>query len=249
MVVCLPSPHEGGDVVVQHRGQKKIFKSSITEWSVGCWYSDVLHEVLPVVSGYRWVLTYNLSRDPTEPRPAAALLGHGPDKLRRVLRRWLSLERAETQDYFCYGLEHEYTEANLSLNRLKSTDLARGQCLEEISLELDVDIFLGILAKEESGPCGGDWHYDGKPIHRWDEFSEDESEASFHALEDVFETDFYIKKLVDLQGRHVLARLPFEEDSILQSNFFDGPVPKEIEYQGYMGNYVRFNLPTRVWRA
>ncbi|KAK0708876.1 hypothetical protein B0T21DRAFT_247800, partial [Apiosordaria backusii] len=61
LVICLPSPHEGGDVVVTHCGQRRVFKTSEFEQSFICWYSDVTHEVVPVTLGYRWVLTYNLA--------------------------------------------------------------------------------------------------------------------------------------------------------------------------------------------
>lgn len=64
LVICLPSPHEGGDVVVKHSGQAKTFSTSLVQPSVLCWYSDVHHEVLPVTSGYRCVLTYNLAIPP-----------------------------------------------------------------------------------------------------------------------------------------------------------------------------------------
>ncbi|KAK0716561.1 hypothetical protein B0T21DRAFT_425871 [Apiosordaria backusii] len=53
LVIALPSPHQGGDVVVKHCGQTMTFKTSEHPQSFVCWYSDVSHEVLPVTSGYR----------------------------------------------------------------------------------------------------------------------------------------------------------------------------------------------------
>lgn len=64
--------HEGCEVVVRHRGEK-IFKITETQQSYVSWYSDVYHEVLPVTSQYRWVLSYNLALDPSKPRPPAGL--------------------------------------------------------------------------------------------------------------------------------------------------------------------------------
>ncbi|KAI9372949.1 hypothetical protein BJX61DRAFT_542237 [Aspergillus egyptiacus] len=68
LVVCLPSKHEGGEVVATHRGDSRVFNSSATsefEYSYAAWYSDVKHGVKPVTSGCRVVLTYNLIHRPS----------------------------------------------------------------------------------------------------------------------------------------------------------------------------------------
>ena len=72
LVVSLPSKHEGGDVVASHKGESRTFSSSPGSdfgFSYAAWYSDITHEVKPVTSGYRIVLTYNLIH-----RPSAMLL-------------------------------------------------------------------------------------------------------------------------------------------------------------------------------
>ncbi|KAK0724939.1 hypothetical protein B0H67DRAFT_451881, partial [Lasiosphaeris hirsuta] len=57
----LPSSHEGGGLVVKHRLEEDVFKTSGTQPSFACWYSDVSHEVLPVTFSCRWVLTSNIA--------------------------------------------------------------------------------------------------------------------------------------------------------------------------------------------
>ncbi|KAK4150553.1 hypothetical protein C8A00DRAFT_36858 [Chaetomidium leptoderma] len=152
LVICLPSPHEGGDVVLRHRGQTKTYKTSTAQPFILCWYSDVHHEVLPVTSGYRWVLTYNLAISPDLERPSAALLRTEAQKLRHALRRWLEHRDLEIQgSHLYYLLDHEYTEASIAFRALKTTDLARVQYLKDLSTELEFDVFLGLLEKEEKG--------------------------------------------------------------------------------------------------
>lgn len=63
-MVCLPSEHTGGQLVLRHQGREIVFdwsgekgKSSI-QWAA--FYSDCEHEVLEVTSGQRVTLTYNL---------------------------------------------------------------------------------------------------------------------------------------------------------------------------------------------
>ena len=66
LVVCLPSQFDGGALVVRHNGEQIVYDwSSPTDSPVqriqwAAFYSDVEHEILPVVGGYRVTLTYNL---------------------------------------------------------------------------------------------------------------------------------------------------------------------------------------------
>ncbi|KUJ14348.1 uncharacterized protein LY89DRAFT_784308 [Mollisia scopiformis] len=63
LVVCLPHPHEGGQLRVSHKGHSSFFDWSNTDshdiqWAA--FYSDCEHEVFEVKSGHRITLTYNL---------------------------------------------------------------------------------------------------------------------------------------------------------------------------------------------
>ena len=63
MVICLPCPHEGGQLRIAHQGQETIFDWSQEEADKIQWaafYSDCEHEVLEVKSGHRITLSYNL---------------------------------------------------------------------------------------------------------------------------------------------------------------------------------------------
>ena len=258
LVVCLPSPHEGGEVVVKHCGEKKVFSTSSAAQSFVCWYSDVSHEVLPVTAGYGWVLTYNLAIDPAVERPSATLQRSETAALRDVLQRWLAGSENGSRDleYVYHVLDHDYTEANMSLRGLKTRDLAQVQVLKDLAAELPIDVFLALLEKEEQGDCTVEYdHYDHwgggrrytEKYNKYDsedgseDGSEDVSEAesdNFHPLDEVFDMQHRIKKLIDLDGREVMSGLPLDEDHILQNDCFDGADAEE-EFEGYMGNSVR----------
>lgn len=63
LVIILPSPHIGGDLIVQHKQHNACFESeSIKPQSLKCaaFYADCQHEVKLVKQGYRIALTYNL---------------------------------------------------------------------------------------------------------------------------------------------------------------------------------------------
>ena len=67
LVVCLPTQFTGGELIVRHSKQEIKYDWSSTasdtpstlHWAA--FFSDVEHEVLPVIEGYRVTLTYNLS--------------------------------------------------------------------------------------------------------------------------------------------------------------------------------------------
>ncbi|KAF8493964.1 hypothetical protein F5888DRAFT_701539 [Russula emetica] len=71
LVIVFPSPHEGGALLLRHRGQEWTFDSGETlaaakyQPSIGyvAFFSDIEHEVTPVTSGHRITLTYNLYFD------------------------------------------------------------------------------------------------------------------------------------------------------------------------------------------
>ncbi|POR35594.1 Uncharacterized protein TPAR_04224 [Tolypocladium paradoxum] len=234
LVVCLPSAHQGGEVVLKHCGEKKVFKTSEATQSYACWYSDVSHEVLPVTSGYRWVLIYNLALDVAETRPSAGVQRSETRALRHTLRRWLAEGGASRKRKCIYHvLDHDYTEANVSLRGLKTRDLAQVQVLQDMSSELPVEIFLALLEKEEMGSCEHD-HW-GSRYSRRGAYDDEEDESGFHALEDVLESSYKVKTLVDLEGRLVTQDLRLDEDDILQEDCFED-LEAEEEYEGYMGN-------------
>ena len=66
LVVCLPTRFTGGVLVTRHGGKEVAFDWSSTpdhptkeiQWAA--FFSDVEHEILPVTSGHRITLTYNL---------------------------------------------------------------------------------------------------------------------------------------------------------------------------------------------
>ena len=60
LVVGLPSDFKGGALEVQHGGETATYRGSKQALSLVAFYSDCRHQVKPVTSGHRIVLTYNL---------------------------------------------------------------------------------------------------------------------------------------------------------------------------------------------
>ncbi|KAI1787706.1 hypothetical protein LXA43DRAFT_950863 [Ganoderma leucocontextum] len=73
LVIALPTPHQGGELVLRHNDHEWTFDSGTLLSGPGAtsriafvsFFSDVEHEVLPVKSGHRLTATYNLYFSPT----------------------------------------------------------------------------------------------------------------------------------------------------------------------------------------
>jgi hypothetical protein len=70
LMVVFPTPHEGGALFLRHHGHEWTFNSAkalaaINQPTIGyvAFFSDIEHEVAPVISGHRVTLTYNLYFD------------------------------------------------------------------------------------------------------------------------------------------------------------------------------------------
>ncbi|WQF83243.1 Putative prolyl 4-hydroxylase alpha subunit, Fe(2+) 2OG dioxygenase domain-containing protein [Colletotrichum destructivum] len=248
LVICLPSTHKGGDVVVKHCSQTKTFKTSAVAQSFACWYSDVHHEVLPVTSGYRVVLTYNLTIDQARQQPSAGLVRNENRALRHTLKRWLrkGADGGEA-DYVYYGLDHEYTEASISMKALKGRDSAVVQTLQDLASGLDFDVLLALTEMMEAGstsPNGFDPRFDSyrsnsrRYYNDEDEIeSEPDEDPGPHEIEDVLETELSVKLLVDLRGRPIIRDVNLSQEHCLRDEgFFEGATRRE-EYEGYQGNW------------
>jgi 2OG-Fe(II) oxygenase superfamily len=243
LVVSLPSKHEGGDVVASHKGESRTFSSSPGSdfnFSYAAWYSDITHEVKPVTSGYRIVLTYNLIH-----RPSAMRLNQGSPSTRLIslLESWAVLckEVFPTSDQpvewledeytcptaFVYMLDHEYTNAELSFTRLKGADQERVAEVRKACEKTGFSLFLASVVKSQTGSVDAygyedDSDYDGPPRKIYD------IEESSLVLSRVVEPeDLTFAEDVDIQVD--------DDDIFVQEDpFHDDPDHEEIS--GYTGN-------------
>ncbi|KAI6782749.1 uncharacterized protein J7T54_000892 [Emericellopsis cladophorae] len=238
----LPSPHTGGEVIVKHCGKPSSYKTSEMAQSLITWYSDVIHELRPVTSGHRWVLTYNLALaeepNPEKPLLTAGLIqeGHAPaaQRLRETTTRWLDGPR--NSRYIYHVLDHDYTEAQYSLKALKSVDRARTSALKQACEDLPVDLFLALLEKEEMGSVEFLGHDRRRRRYYDDELEELDDGAGPHALQDISDTQYRVKTLFDFDGTLVSERLGLSNNDLTTPDIWYDVHDCEEAYEGYMGN-------------
>jgi hypothetical protein len=163
LVVVFPTLHSGGSLVLRHGGKEWVFDSakevhgqSSPSVAYIAFYSDVEHEVMPVETGYRVTLTYNLyfsTRDPLASSSGVKLPSEVALKttLSDLLDDSAFLSKG---GYIGFGLRHEYPlktgpygDLRAMLNYLKGSDAVVKKVCEALSLKCSLEV---IYQGEES---------------------------------------------------------------------------------------------------
>lgn len=181
LVVMLPSRSTGGDLVVSHRGESIRYHGSASSLTFVAFYADTRHEVLPIETGHRVVLTYNLvlngdataplTDDPSAVAAAAEILqrhfDHSP------IPRWRGDRQAlEPPDRLVVLLDHQYTERGLRWSHLKGQDSTRVEILRGAAEIVGCEVALAQAEIRETRDC-----YEDEPPHwgrrGWSDWDDD----------------------------------------------------------------------------
>ncbi|WAQ87904.1 hypothetical protein PtA15_9A28 [Puccinia triticina] len=247
LIICLPSAHTGGEVVVRHDGQSKTLKTSDANQSYACWwYSDVAYDVLPVQSGYRCVLTYKLAIKPGHDQtpPSASLLDSTKKHLRNTFQTWLkdftSNDDTDVPSHLYHILHHIYTQDTMSLEKLKTVDSTRIDVLRDCARELPFDFFFALLEKKEEGTVRQN-RYENRYEHGYNDYDTDsDSCASYHSIDSVDHTRFLVKSLRGLDGTILASNFHFNPRFCSVTDPFRDPktIDEDFEYEGHGDGYV-----------
>ena len=153
LVVVFPTAHEGGQFVLRQAEKEWTLDfaskfATATEPSVCfvAFYSDLEHEVLPVISGYRVTLTYNLYCKPTRPE-ASSILTPFHTKLKQALVDLINdSSKLPSGGYLGFGLMHEYVYTREDLldpvmGQLKGSDRALADVCDVLGLRYSLRLF------------------------------------------------------------------------------------------------------------
>ncbi len=147
LVVVLPSVSTGGELVVRHKGREARLDlrcEDPSEATFAAFYADCVHEVLPVTSGCRLALVYNLLRRAKGPAPEPPSYDDEQARVAALFQAWVSSTiNDDGPAKLIYPLEHAYTPAELGFDTLKGADAAITGVLVAASAQSELRSALG----------------------------------------------------------------------------------------------------------
>ena len=253
LVIGLPSRFTGGDFVVEHQGRELRAQGAGTALEFVAFYADCHHQVQPVRTGHRVVLTWNLFvRGGVEPGDAQSV---PLDALAAAVRdffdtplppSWSGETGREPPDRLVYLLDHEYTQQGLDWQRLKNADAVRAAALREVARRLDCEVFLALADVHEHWTCEDEYRGDG--FAGWDDEDEDEEEDGDEyarggatgepPLVELIESDVELRHWLGADGVPAgLAAAGVASAEVCFTRTSSACEPFESEHEGYMGNW------------
>ena len=162
LVLVLPSPHIGGDLLIQQGAEKYCFASeNLADEVIKCiaFYADCQHEITPVKQGYRLALTYNLVLENSLQEGADTRYRN--QQLEQALKAYFAAAetqseiavpryRPKTPAKLIYFLDHSYSEHSLRWDLLKGSDAQHGQAFLCAAEQLDLIPLLAFVDSHHS---------------------------------------------------------------------------------------------------
>ncbi|CAM9837120.1 unnamed protein product, partial [Heterosigma akashiwo] len=238
LIIQLPSKFTGGALVIEHAGETRTldFSTNSSEaFHATAFYADCEHELLPVQSGWRLCLAYNLVMNPSSMQqlPSACAITAQTQRLRKLANQWGDLFH-HTHGYL---LEHDYTETNLHFASLKGRDkevvnLLRGS--RDANGNPLFVVCLMLISKHDTGSPADDgygYEYHGR-------YNSDKGD---HTMDEVHDTQVDIDYWIGPDDKRMgKFGLDFDlEESLLTDEDTDdlfGDDPSRQEYESYTGN-------------
>ena len=241
LILALPSLHTGGELVVRHREREARLALSSADPSEAAWaafYADCLHEVLPVTSGCRLVLVYNLLRKGSGRLPRPPAYDKETVALGALLRRWQGGDATDSDERpmkLVYPLEHAYTPAELSFAALKGPDAAAAAVLAQAARDADCELHAALLRIEESGTAEyGGWSRSRYSRRYHDDDGDDGSEFTVGEIIERELTLSHWRGAGDSVG--ALGVMPFTDAELCPGDALQGMEPDEQHFEEATGN-------------
>ena len=238
LVIVLPCDHQGGELVIRHAGRERSIDLASTEFgeiSFAAFYADCEHEVLPIRSGYRISLIYNLIHG----GHSAALTA--PDYAVETQRTGVLLRDAFTHHHsprkLVWLLEHHYSAAELSFGALKGADVARAVVLREASTQAHCVAYLAMVHIAETGSA--EIHYEPRSRGQRRPYYEEEDDVDSSEFDviDVCDRVCTLDHWLDFTDRAMeFGSIALTEGELLPAGALDNEEPDEQRLTEATGN-------------
>lgn len=251
LVITLPSPHEGGELVVTHGGATKTIRAEVAaqgeDLSYAAFYADCQHEVKPLTQGHRVCLVYNLTLGaaksmPKPPQPTGSIENApGKGAFSKVLADWAG--QSEPTAKLAFALEHRYSAEGLTFDLLKGPDRRTAKLLLAAAEQASCVAHLALIVYWQQGDAEGAWEaeYYGRRRGRYGYGGygdEDEDLApGARQMGEIHDYGFSLSHWSDPEGNQVpLGTIPLEQGEIVSDRDPEQWELAREDFEGYTGN-------------
>lgn len=242
LVVSLPSVHSGGELVVNHGGERRAYRHTDRDKiNFVAFYADCRHEVHRVRTGRRVTLTFNLMVDrdleATPSNPDDELAGLIAEHFKTpATRRW-SEKKLPPPNRLVVLLDHEYSERGLSADHLKGRDIEWVGRLRKAAEGTSCVTALALAEIQQTWTAFEEFR---SRRHWYGEHGEGYADGSGAAYEigELIEDEISLgwwKRAEAGDGEQI--SLHVDESEVCAVTPTASLTPYESEYEGYMGNY------------
>jgi hypothetical protein len=245
MIVALPSTFTGGEVHVSHGVQQNIFDiapSASYSTSVLAWYTDVIHEVKPLTSGYRLALSYNLiNTSPGIPPPTLPDMHNAISTARRIFHKWATNGYPATQTaggLVACILRHQYSNVGFENMVLKGEDRNIISNIQRVAAEAGISLYLASLEASIVGQAvGGDCGYERREWYPIRDYISDDSDSN-HEMDYAEEEKYRLSAVYGLDGKPVesVKNAILDKKHLIPEKPLEGLSPDKEDFEGYTGN-------------
>ncbi len=235
LVIALPSKHSGGTLWVRHAGEEQSIDFSAPahayDFQYVALFADCEHEVTPVTAGYRCCLVYNLVLKKGDPTLLNNLVAEQAALLKPHLE---SKEFCEVDRPQIVLLQHQYTEANFSLEGLKNNDRSKAQALMMAAEDSGHIAYLALVTLHQEGELEGIDYYYGGGYGYWDDHDADYDDGE---MGEIYSESLSIGNWLDARGQVVeLGDFAIQADQLITRDTIDDDNPIEKSGEGPTGN-------------
>ena len=241
LAVVLPSLYTGGELLIRHRDQEArldLSGAEPCELAYAAFYADCVHEVLPVASGCKLTLIYNLLREDGKAQPAPPSYSNEQARVAEVLRGWAAgkaIAGDASPEKLIYPLEHAYSQAELAFAALKGVDANIAGIALAAADEADCDVQLALVSIEESGSAEYGGYYDSRRKRRY--YDDDDEDNEDFEIGEICDRHLRLTDWQKPSGeRSLFTELPFEETELCPLDAFEGLEPDSLHFHEATGN-------------
>ncbi|EHQ24500.1 2OG-Fe(II) oxygenase [Mucilaginibacter paludis] len=240
LIVGLPSRHTGGELSVRFDGKTETIDFSVpaSNYKIpfAAFYADCEHEILPLTSGYRVCLVYNLVQNKGTEKIGIHQLGGYVDRLADILKTHEDDQGLPKMVL----LGHQYTPSNFTIAALKLNDRPKAESLLLAAEKAGYYAKMGLITSFLAGQLEVDYarsnrHGKQRQYNPYDDEYDDDLSAEDGVMGEVYDDRIDIEHWMP-GGVPPLQNIAFDEELLITDIELNEGEPIQKEAEGYTGN-------------